>query len=132
VQGFVPNEERFYPFYEAAQTLRLVCLFHMGTTGIGAGASEGMGLELKYARPIYVDDVAADFPWLTLIGTHPGWPWTDELLAIAAHEGYVHVDLSGWAPKYFPSALVQYACTLLQDKVLWNRLALDQHRPLGT
>jgi len=130
VQGFFPNEPRFYPIYEAAQRLSLVCLFHMGTTGIAAGAPGGLGLKLKCARPIYVDEVAADFPQLAIIGAHPGWPWTDELLAMAVHKGNAYIDLSGWAPKYFPSALIQYARTLLQDKVLfgtdWPLISIDR------
>jgi len=120
VQGFAPNEERYYPIYQAASDLRMVCLFHMGTTGIGAGAPGGMGLRLEYCRPILIDRVAADLPELTIIGAHPGWPWTDELLAIAVHKGNVFIDLSGWAPKYFPASLVQYARTLLKDKVLFG------------
>jgi predicted TIM-barrel fold metal-dependent hydrolase len=32
----------------------------------------------------------------------------------------VYVDLSGWAPKYFPPALVQYANSRLQDRVLFG------------
>ncbi|HET7419200.1 MAG TPA: amidohydrolase family protein [Candidatus Dormibacteraeota bacterium] len=120
VQGFSPNEERYYPIYEKASSLRMVCLFHMGTTGIGAGAPGGMGLRLEYCRPILVDRVAADFPDLTIIGAHPGWPWTEELLAMAVHKGNLFIDLSGWAPKYFPPMLVQYARTLLKDKVLFG------------
>jgi len=120
VQGFYPNDEAYYPIYQAAAELGMVCLFHMGTTGIGAGAPGGMGLKLDHCRPILVDAVAADFPKLTIIGAHPGWPWTDELLAMAVHKGNLFVDLSGWAPKYFPPALVQYARTLLKDKVLFG------------
>jgi predicted TIM-barrel fold metal-dependent hydrolase len=120
VQGFSPEDERYYPIYRAAQELDLVCLFHMGTTGIGAGAPGGMGLRLEYCRPILVDRVAADFPNLRIIGAHPGWPWTDELLAMAVHKGNVYIDLSGWAPRYFPASLVQYARTLLKDKVLFG------------
>ena len=130
VQGFFPNEERYYPIYEAAQSLELACLFHMGTTGIGAGAPGGMGLKLKYSHPILVDDVAADFPRLTIIGAHPGWPWTEELLAMAVHKGNVYIDLSGWAPKHFPPVLLQYARTVLRDKVLfgtdWPLLTIDR------
>jgi predicted TIM-barrel fold metal-dependent hydrolase len=120
VQGFYPNNERVYPIYEAAQELGIPVLFHMGTTGIGAGAPGGMGLRLKYCQPIYIDDVAADFPELKIIGAHPGWPWTDELLAIAVHKANVYIDLSGWAPKYFPSSLVHYAKTILKDKMLFG------------
>jgi len=120
VQGFYPNDEAYYPIYQAAAELGMVCLFHMGTTGIGAGAPGGMGLKLDHCRPILVDAVAADFPKLTIIGAHPGWPWTDELLAMAVHKGNLFIDLSGWAPKYFPPPLVQYARTLLKDKVLFG------------
>lgn len=130
VQGFYPNDQRYYPIYEAASRLGMVCLFHMGTTGIGAGAAGGMGLKLEHCRPILVDAVAADFPALTIIGAHPGWPWTDELLAMAVHKGNLYIDLSGWAPKYFPPTLVQYARTLLKDKVLfgtdWPLLTVDR------
>lgn len=62
----------------------------MGTIGIGAGAPGGIGLRLEYCRPILVYGVAADFPQLTIIGAHPGWPWTDELLAVRDEAG-------GWA-----------------------------------
>jgi uncharacterized protein len=120
VQGFFPNDERFYPIYAAAQSLGLTVLFHTGTTGIGAGAPGGMGLRLKYGRPIHLDDVAADFPDLTIIAAHPGWPWTEELMSIAVHKGNVYVDMSGWAPKYFPQPFVQYARTVLQDKMLFG------------
>ena len=130
VQGFSPGEERFYPIYAAAERLGLVCLFHMGTTGIGAGAPGGLGLRLEYCRPILVDRVAADFPRLTIIGAHPGFPWSDELLAMAVHKGNLYMDLSGWAPRYFPPLVVQYARTVLQDKVLfgtdWPLLSVER------
>ena len=77
-------------------------------------------LRLKYSRPIHLDDVAADFPDLTIIGAHPSWPWQDEMLSVALHKGNVHIDLSGWSPKYFSPALIQYANTLLQNKVLFG------------
>ncbi len=121
MQQFYPNDERFYPLWEAAQGLRLVVLFHTGTTGVGAGRPGGGGIKLKYSRPIpYVDDVAADFPELRIIMAHPAWPWQEEQLAILVHKPNVYMDLSGWSPKYFQPALVQYANTLLQDKVMFG------------
>ncbi|GDY50229.1 hypothetical protein SVIO_008520 [Streptomyces violaceusniger] len=67
-----------------------------------------------------MDDVAADFPHLKIILAHPSFPWQDEALAVATHKPGVHIDLSGWSPKYFPPQLVQYANTLLKDKVLFG------------
>jgi predicted TIM-barrel fold metal-dependent hydrolase len=80
----------------------------------------GDGIKLRYTQPLLLDDVAADFPNLTIIGAHPSWPWQDEMLAVARHKSNVFIDLSGWAPKYFPPALVQQASTLLQDKCLFG------------
>lgn len=120
-QHFYPNDTRFYPLWEEAQQQGLVVLFHGGMMGAGAGTPGGMGYKLKYGRPIpYLDDVAADFPELQIIGAHPSWPWQEESLAIARHKGNFYIDLSGWAPKYFPPSLVQYANTVIQDKVLFG------------
>jgi predicted TIM-barrel fold metal-dependent hydrolase len=69
---------------------------------------------------MYVDDVAVDFPDLRIILAHPSFPWQDEALSVALHKPYVHIDLSGWSPKYFPPNLVQYARTLLKHKVLFG------------
>jgi hypothetical protein len=120
-QQFYANDRGFYPLWETAQELGLVCLFHTGTTGVGVGQPGGGGIKLKYARPIpYLDDVAADFPELTIILAHPSWPWQEEQLAMLVHKPNVYMDLSGWSPKYFSPSLVQYANTLAQDKVLFG------------
>ena len=120
-QAFYPNDERFYPLWEEAAKRGLVVLFHTGMMGAGAGTPGGLGFKLKYTRPIpYLDDVAADFPDLRIIAAHPAWPWQDEALAMARHESNVYLDLSGWAPKYFPEQLVQYANSILQDRVLFG------------
>jgi predicted TIM-barrel fold metal-dependent hydrolase len=87
---------------------------------MGRSLPGGGGIRLKYANPIYLDDVAADFPDMPLIIAHPSVPWQDEALSIALHKPQVYIDLSGWSPKYFPSQLIQYANTLLKDKILYG------------
>jgi predicted TIM-barrel fold metal-dependent hydrolase len=67
-----------------------------------------------------LDDVAADFPQLTIIMAHPSVPWQDEAISIATHKSNVYIDLSGWSPKYFPSQLVRAANSLLRHKVLFG------------
>lgn len=119
-QHFYPNDTRFYPLWEEAQKLGMPLLFHTGMAGAGAGTPGGMGVKLKYGRPIYLDDIAADFPELTVISAHPSWPWQDESLAMARHKSNVYIDLSGWAPKYFPRELAHHVNTLLQDKALFG------------
>ncbi|MHB8481927.1 MAG: amidohydrolase family protein [Nitrospiria bacterium] len=120
-QAFFPNERRFYPLWETCASLKIPVLFHTGTTGVGAGVPGGDGLQLKYGQPIpCLDDIAADFPNLTIIGAHPSFPWQDEMLAVAVHKTNVYIDLSGWSPKYFPPSLIQYANSILQDRVLFG------------
>jgi len=119
-QAFFPNDERFYPLWEKCSELRIPVLFHTGQTGVGAGSPGGAGLKLKYAQPLLIDDVAADFPDLTIIMAHPAVPWHEEQLSIALHKANVYIDLSGWSPKYFRPVVVQYASSLLQDKMLFG------------
>ena len=119
-QHFFPNDTRFYPIWEEAQGQGLPILFHSGMAGAGAGTPGGMGTKLKYTQPLHLDDVAADFPELKIISAHPSWPWQAESLAIARHKSNFYIDLSGWAPKYFPAELVQHVNSLLQDKALFG------------
>ena len=120
LQGFAPDDRMAYPLYEVIEELGLPVTFHTGQTGIGAGVPGGGGIRLRYSNPMLVDDVAVDFPELRIILAHPSFPWQDEALAVATHKPYVHIDLSGWSPKYFPPQLVRYANSLLQDKVLFG------------
>ncbi len=120
-QGFYPNDRQFYPLWETCSALKIPLLLHTGMTGVGAGVPGGNGLKLKFSQPIpYIDDIAADFPNLTIIGAHPSWPWQEEMLAVAVHKTNVYIDLSGWSPKYFPPSLVQHANTRLQDRILFG------------
>jgi len=120
VQAFFPNDHDAYPLYEVIAEAGLPAIFHTGQTGIGAGMPGGGGLRLKYSNPIYLDDVAADFPDMPIIMAHPSVPWQDEALSVATHKPNVYIDLSGWSPKYFEPKLVQYANTLLKHKILFG------------
>ena len=120
LQGFAPNDRAAYPLYEELQSLGVPALFHTGQTGIGAGLPGGRGIKLRYSDPMLLDDVAADFPGLTIIMAHPSVPWQDAAISIATHKANVYIDLSGWSPKYFPPQLVRAANTLLKTKVLFG------------
>ncbi len=119
-QAFYPNDRSAYPLYEVIAEHGLIALFHTGQTGVGAGTRGGGGIRLKYSNPLYLDDVAADFPDMDIILAHPSFPWQDVALSIAVHKPRVYIDLSGWSPKYFPPLLVQYAGSLLRHKVLFG------------
>ncbi|MGY1639027.1 amidohydrolase family protein [Geodermatophilus sp. SYSU D00742] len=120
LQDFEPNDRRVYPLYEELQTLGVPALFHTGQTGIGSGLPGGRGIKLRYSDPMLLDDVAADFPHLTIIMAHPSVPWQDAAISVAQHKANVYIDLSGWSPKYFPPQLVRATNTLLKKKVLFG------------
>lgn len=120
LQGFAPNDQAFYPLWAEIESLGVPALFHTGQTGIGAGLPGGRGLKLRLSDPMLVDDVAADFPALTVILAHPSVPWVASSISMATHKSNVYIDLSGWSPKYFPADLVRAANSYLQDKVLFG------------
>jgi predicted TIM-barrel fold metal-dependent hydrolase len=120
IQAFFPDDRSVYPLYEAIAEAGLPALFHTGHSGIGTGLPGGGGVRLKYSNPMHLDDVAADFPELTIVMAHPSFPWQDEAISIALHKQQVYIDLSGWSPKYFSPNLISYANTLLRDRVLFG------------
>jgi uncharacterized protein len=120
MQGFEPNDRAFYPIYEAISAAGVPALFHTGQTGMGAGLPGGHGIKLRYSDPMLLDDVAADFPELTIVMAHPAVPWVDSQISIATHKTNVYIDLSGWSPKYFPPQLVHAANRGLRTKVLFG------------
>ena len=120
MQGFYPNDRMAYPLYEAIADESAITLFHTGQTGVGSGMRGGNGMRLKYSNPMYLDDVAVDFPDMPIVLAHPSFPWQDEALAVAQHKPNVYIDLSGWSPKYFPDILIRYANTLLKKKMLFG------------
>src|SRR6266699_3008623 len=120
MQEFYPNDRSAYVLYEVIAEAGLPAVFHTGHSGIGTGMRGGGGVRLKYSNPMYLDDVAVDFPDMPIIMAHPSFPWQDEALSVCLHKPQVYIDLSGWSPKYFPAQLVQYANTLLKHKVLFG------------
>jgi len=120
LQGFEPNDRAFYPIYQEIAAAGVPALFHTGQTGLGSGLPGGHRIKLRFSDPMLLDDVAADFPDLTVVMAHPAVPWVDSQIAIASHKANVFVDLSGWSPKYFPPQLVSAIGRQLRTKALFG------------
>lgn len=121
IQAFHVNDHRFYPFWDLCQALDAPVLIHTGMTGVGQGMPGGGGVKNKYGRPFpHLDDLAADFPRLTIIAAHSGWPWSEELIAVALHKPNVFIEVSGYRPRYLPAALKHEISRRLQDKVMFG------------
>ncbi len=120
MQHFAVDERRFYPLWETISGLGAAVMIDVGTTGMGAGMPGGMGARIRHAHPLSLDDLAADFPDMTIIAAHPGWPWIDDMTAVALHKGNVYWEMSGWAPKYLPADLKRDIRGRLRDKIMFG------------
>jgi len=117
---FSVDDRRLYPLWETINELQVPVMVDVGTTGMGAGMPGGLGAILRHAHPAAIDRLAADFPDLSIVAAHPGWPWTEEMIAVALHKGNVSWELSGWSPKYFPDALKRDIKGRLKDKIMFG------------
>jgi len=94
-QGFDPASRAAFAIYETASEHGMVCLFHTGSSRLGAGMPGGSGLLLSHGDPRAVDDVAAAFPDLQIVIAHVGRLWRDEAVAVTAHKSNVWLNLVG-------------------------------------
>ena len=117
---FAVDDPALRPLFETISGLGVPVMVDVGTTGMGAGMPGGMGARIRHAHPLALDELAATFPQLTIIAAHPGWPWIDEMTAVALHKGNVFWEMSGWAPKYFPPQLRTDIRSRLRDKVMFG------------
>ena len=86
--------------YRAAEANGIPVMFHTGTSVFPDARN-------KYGDPIYVDDVAVDFPKLRILLAHGGRPlWMDTAFFLLRRHANVYLDISGIPPKlllkYFP------------------------------
>jgi predicted TIM-barrel fold metal-dependent hydrolase len=113
------NDRRYYPFYAKCVELEI-------PVSIVVGVNFSSEPVLDLGRPLYLDQVACDFPELRIIATHGGWPWVTEAVAVSWKNDNVFIDVSGIAPRYIGMSgtgwdpLIRYGDTLLQDKILWG------------
>ena len=120
VQDFLPYDRMAWPIYDVIAEYKLPAIFHSGHSGIGSGMRCGGGLKVANSNPMLLEEVAIDWPDIEIVIAHPSWPWQDEALSLALHKPNIWIDLSGWSPKYFPQQLVQYANSLLKDRMLFG------------
>jgi uncharacterized protein len=99
-----PTDRRYYPLYAACVELGVPFFTQVGHTGPLRPSETG--------RPIpYIDQVAIDFPELVIIGGHIGYPWTEEMIAVARKHENVYIDTSAYTTKRYPPELVGYMRT---------------------
>ena len=99
-----PTDRRYYPLYAACVELDVPFCTQVGHTGPLRPSETG--------RPIpYIDQVAIDFPELTIVCGHIGYPWTEEMVAVARKHENVYIDTSAYTTRRLPPELVAYVKT---------------------
>ncbi len=107
-----PTDRRFYPVYAACCELGVPFCTQIGHTGPLMPSEVG--------RPVYLDQVAIDFPELVIVGGHIGYPWTDEAIAVATKHENFYIDTSAYTVKRYPPALVAFMRAHGRSKVLFG------------
>ena len=127
LQHGVPDDERLYPMYEACLELDLIVVWHCGT----------VGFREEFGRPHLarfgdsaagVDQIAADFPDLTIVICHLGGNFIYEACVVAGKHENVYLDtayLEWFAPRMFPpttpEAMIEHAVRVAgADRVLYG------------
>jgi predicted TIM-barrel fold metal-dependent hydrolase len=116
--GLPPHHAKYYPLYATCVELDIPVWFHLSINY----STHTMEVE----RPIYLDIVAQDFPELRMIAGHGGWPWVQELVAVAWRNRNIYIDIASYLPKYLnmPGSgwepLLNLGNTILQDRILFG------------
>jgi len=123
------DDRRLYPVYAKAAELGLAVAIH-------TGVNYSVAHPLKNEHPLLLDQVACDFPELTLIACHAAWPWIPEMVAVARKHPNVLMDFGGLSPKYIGvqgsgwEVMYKFMNSLLMDQVLfatdWPVFSMDR------
>jgi hypothetical protein len=119
MHGIYANDPAYHPIYACCERLGLVVWIH---TSINWTLTRRM----DYGRPIHLDDVCIKFPNLKIIAGHGGWPWVNELVALAWRHENLYLDFSAHRPRNLikPGSgwemLLHFGNSTIQDKVLFG------------
>jgi len=108
-----PNDRRYYPVYSECVEHNVPFCLQVGHAGPLCPSEPG--------RPIpYLDDVALEFPELKIVGGHIGYPWTNEMIALATKYPNVYIDTSAYKIKRYPPELIAYMRGNGRKKVMFG------------
>lgn len=111
--GLPPNDRRYYPIYAACEELGVPLCTQIGHTGPLLSSETG--------RPVpYLEDVLLEFPELTVVGGHLGFPWVEEVTTLAVKFPNFYVDTSAYAAHRFPRDFVDFMKTAGRGRVMFG------------
>ena len=89
--GFYPNDRCCYHVYCKLQELGIPAWIHTGP--------EIAPLYSKYTQPVFLDEVANEFPDLTIIMAHGGLCWWEEAAVLTSEKPNMYMDTAYWQIK---------------------------------
>jgi predicted TIM-barrel fold metal-dependent hydrolase len=120
--GLPFSHRLYYPLFSKCVELGIPVVTQAGHTASILPSDPG--------RPLYIDEVALDFPELVVVAGHIGWPWTEEMIALAWKHPNVYIETSGHTPRRYPAAFVDFLKGLGKEKCLfgtdWPWLRFDR------
>jgi predicted TIM-barrel fold metal-dependent hydrolase len=113
------NDKKMYPLYAKCVELGVPVNIH-------CGLNFSTSTPMSFGRPEDLDEVLVDFPELRICASPPGWPWCEELVAVAWRHPNLWIGLVAVRPKYLAApesgygALLRYGATLLRDRIIFG------------
>jgi predicted TIM-barrel fold metal-dependent hydrolase len=113
------NDPKYFPIYARCEELGVPVWIHTSTNWTTKR-------RMDYGRPLYLDDVCLRFPKLKVIAGHGGWPWVNEMVALAWRHENLYLDFSAHRPRNLAKSgsgwemLLHFGNTTIQDKVLFG------------
>ena len=128
--GIRANDKKFYPLYAKAVELDIPVFVYTTMT-------YRTDFPMDIGHPVYLDEVAMDFPELRIIAGLGGWPWVPDMVGVARRHRNVYISTAGHRPRYFATPgsgwemLMQFGNTLLQDQVVFASSWWTYDMPIG-
>lgn len=114
--SLAPDHAKYYPYYAKCAELDVPIMMQVGHNLVYSRERRLPSV----GRPITLDQVAIDFPELTLVGIHIGVPWTDEMISMCWKHPNVYTAGDAYAPRHWPASYVHYLNTYGREKVLFG------------
>jgi predicted TIM-barrel fold metal-dependent hydrolase len=102
----------YYPLYAECVELDVPVCLQVGLTGPLRSSESG--------RPLHIERIALDFPDLRIVCGHIGYPWQQEMIALATKFPHVYIDTSAYKPKRYPQELVSFLKSNGRHKVMFG------------
>jgi predicted TIM-barrel fold metal-dependent hydrolase len=117
--GLPADDRHYYPFYAKCVELGIPLSIHTSANWTAVAVND-------LGHPRHIDPVARDFPELTIIMSHGGYPWVLEAVLLAWKYERVHLELAAHRPKYLGEPgtgwepLLRFGQSTIADKVLYG------------